>query len=223
MPSKARKAFDENVKDVKRLLEIHNNLGGATTGRKYGLEVLNKSAIVLIASFWEAYCEDIAEEALIHLVNHVSSATALPKELKKQIASELKKDANEIAVWDLADDGWKAKVNARLAIMTENRNKKLNTPKSDNIDELFYSAIGLTKISDRWKWKGMSAANARKKLDSYISLRGGIAHRGTIKGGVKKEDVEDFFDFIQSLCGMTGGRVNTYVEEITGKPLWPAS
>ena len=38
-------------------------------GRRYHLEVLNKSAIVLVTSFWEAYCEDIAAEGLAHIVN----------------------------------------------------------------------------------------------------------------------------------------------------------
>jgi RiboL-PSP-HEPN len=68
MPSKARIAFRENVKDVQRLLDLHKDKGGIAQGRRYGLEVLNKSAIVLLTSFWEAYCEDIAAEALEHIV-----------------------------------------------------------------------------------------------------------------------------------------------------------
>lgn len=39
---------------------------GTARGRRFDLEVLNKSAIVLITSYWEAYCEDIAAEALDH-------------------------------------------------------------------------------------------------------------------------------------------------------------
>ena len=62
MPSEARKAFDANVADVDRLLALHSTAGGAGQGRRYGLEVLNKSAIVLVTAYWEAYCEDIAAE-----------------------------------------------------------------------------------------------------------------------------------------------------------------
>ena len=68
MPSKARRAFDDSAKDVKRLLEIHKTIGGNAPGRRAGLEVLNKSAIVLITAIWEAYCEDISAEALEHIV-----------------------------------------------------------------------------------------------------------------------------------------------------------
>ena len=42
------------------MIEIHVLLGGSGQGRKYQLEVLNKSAVVLITAIWEAYCEDIA-------------------------------------------------------------------------------------------------------------------------------------------------------------------
>src|SRR5713226_2469575 len=90
MPSKAWRAFAESAKDVERLLEIHTGLGGKGPGRRYKLEVLNKSAIVLITAIWEAYCEDIAAEALAHIVANVARGSTLPTELKKKIASELK-------------------------------------------------------------------------------------------------------------------------------------
>ena len=82
MASRARQAFDRNVKDVQRLLQIHANVGGDAQGRRFGLEVLNKSAIVLITAIWEAYCEDLAAEALDHLVTNATSGSSLPKELK---------------------------------------------------------------------------------------------------------------------------------------------
>jgi len=53
MPSKARKAFDENAKDIEKLLRLHEQEGGTAKGRRFGLEVLNKSAIVLITSYWK--------------------------------------------------------------------------------------------------------------------------------------------------------------------------
>ncbi len=151
MPSKARRAFDDNLKDVERLLEIHESIGGTGRGRKYRLEVLNKSAIVLITAFWEAYCEDLAAEALNHLVAHVPDASKLPSALKKRVAAEIKNEKHELAMWDLADRGWQAKVKARLAALTAVRNWNLNTPKSAKIDELFETAIGLASVSKSWK------------------------------------------------------------------------
>jgi len=220
VPSKARHALERNAEDVKRLLEIHEHLGGDARGRRFRLEVLNKSAIVLITAIWEAYCEDIATEALEHMVSHLPDASGLPKELKKRIARETKADVNEIAVWDLADQGWKAKVRGRLSALTEERNRKLNTPKSDSIDTLFAESIGLVGVSETWHWKGMTVQTAKKKLDTYVTLRGAIAHRGKGTATCKKAQVIDYFDHVRRLVAKTGGRINSFVRGVTGKGLW---
>jgi hypothetical protein len=220
MASKARKAFDQNAKDVDRLLEIHQAIGGDAPGRKHRLEVLNKSAIVLITAFWEAYCEDLASEALAHIVANVPDASKLPKELKKKVAKEIKDEKNEIAAWDLADRGWHAKVTARLATYTQQRNWDMNTPKANKVDDLFETAIGLPKVSDAWKWKRMSVQKARTRLDDYVTLRGSVAHRGAGSAAVHKAKVEDFFNHVKTLASKTGGRVNRFVKDTTGKALW---
>lgn len=220
MASQARQAFDDNAKDVKRLLKIHADFGGDAQGRRFGLEVLNKSAIVLITAIWEAYCEDIAAEALQHLVGNVPSGSKLPKELKKKIASDIKADPNDLAMWDLADGGWKARAEARLSSLMEERNRRLNTPKSDQIDELFANTIGLRGLSGAWHWTKMPAAQARTKLDKFVTLRGDIAHRGAAASSVTKVQVTDYLNHVTRLVRKTGGRVNTHVRRATGKALW---
>jgi len=181
---------------------------------------LNKSAVVLITSIWEAYCEDLAAEALGHIVKHSKTASSLSKEIKKLVAKELKSDTNQLAIWDLSDDGWRQVLQARLARLQKNRNRRLNTPKFANIDELFLTAIGITEISKSWRWTNMTASQARTKLDKYVTLRGEIAHRGTASRSCSKQQVDDYFAFIKRVVGKTGGRVNTHVKKATGKPLW---
>jgi hypothetical protein len=221
MPSKAKKMFDENAGDIKRLLELHEEKGGTLPGRRRGLEVLNKSAIVLITSFWEAYCEDIAAEGLQHIVNQGTSSDSLPKEIKQIIAKELKADPNELSVWSLCGDGWKHILKTRLDRLQEQRNKKLNTPKTQNIDELLLHSMGLSSVSSSWKWATkMTVTRSREKLDKYATLRGEIAHRGIAAKTVTKALVEDYFDFIKQLVSKTDSSVNTHVVKITGKPLW---
>jgi len=221
MPSKARIAFSENAQDIKRLLELHQETGGIAPGRRYGLEVLNKSAIVLITAFWEAYCEDIAAEGLIHIVRHASSADELPKEIKQVIAKEIKADPHELAVWSVSDKGWRKVLQDRLQRLQELRDRKLNTPRAENIDQLFMSALGISSISSSWKWaKKMTVERAKKKLDKYVTLRGGIAHPGKAVKSVTNAHVEDYFNFIEKLAAKTGGAVNKQVKKVTGKPLW---
>lgn len=221
MPSKARKALDENLKDVEALLQLHEEKGGSARGRRYGLEVLNKSGIVLITSYWEAYCEDIAEEGLECIVTHAKTADALPKEIKKIIGKELKADPNELAIWGISDDKWRLVLRGHLQTLQEARNRKLNTPKHKNIDELFESAIGLPNVSAKWVWaKKLTAEKAREKLDKFVTLRGEIAHRGKAKTSVTKAQVVDYLEFIKQTAAKTGGAVNTHVRSITGQALF---
>jgi hypothetical protein len=219
MPSRACAAFDENAKDVDRLLKIHSDVGGDQKGRRYGLEVLNKSAIVLITAIWEAYCEDLSAEALEHIVTNAAVALDLPKELRKQIASEVRQE-NELAMWDLADGGWKTKAKSRLTRLTAERNWRLNSPKAEQLDQLFFAAIGLSNISHAWKWKRMPAETARTKLDEYVKLRGSIAHRGAAAAGVKKWQVQYYIWLVKQLVTKTDGRVNMYLKATTGSTLW---
>ncbi len=224
MASEARKAFDKNLGDIDRLLEFHKSEAGESSGRKYNLEVLNKSAIVLITAFWEAYCEDIAAEALEHILNNANSSDDLPKELKKQISKSLKKAENELSVWEVADQKWKDYIRARLDEMTQARDRKLNTPKSDNIDLLFLDALGISKVSSSWRWdKKMTVERARDKLDKFVELRGSVAHRGCALESVKKAQVTDYLGFIKKLAAKTGGKVNSHVKDAVGTPLWTTS
>lgn len=216
MASKARRAFDQNCHDIERLLDIHADLGGDARGRRRRLEVLNKSAIVLITSFWEAYCEDLAAEGLDHLVTHAGNVDVLPVELRKQVARELERDDHELASWKLAGDGWRSVLSSRLDDLREERNRKLNTPKTAQIDELFLKALGAPKVSASWKWNNMSTAQASRKLDKYVELRGAIAHRGVAGASVRKQAVDDYYGHVGLLVSKTGGRVNSVIKKATG-------
>jgi hypothetical protein len=220
MPSKARLAFNESESDIRRLLEIHGSLGGPAKGRRFKLEVLNKSAIVLITAIWEAYCEDLVAEAVRHIVQYARTGDALPLELRKKIAKELKGIPHELEIWKLADRGWKKVVTSRLASQMEERNRKLNTPKAQHIAELFSTALGLEDITRRWYWKRMSVGQAKAKLDKYIELRGAIAHRGKAAASCTKANVTQYLAHVKRLVGLTGGGVNGHVKKVTGRSLW---
>lgn len=101
MASKARQSFDDNSKDIKRLLTAwHEFEGIAKEIPEEGDEieipatrtVFLKSIIVLLVSYWEAYLEDIAGEALKHIIQNINDANELPKELKKPSPKSLKKN-----------------------------------------------------------------------------------------------------------------------------------
>jgi hypothetical protein len=98
--------------------------------------------------------------------------------------------------------------------------RRLNTPKLDQIDELFTNAIGLLGVSGAWRWPKMSVAQAKAMLDKFVTLRGEIAQRGAAASSVKKMHLTDYLEHVTRLVAKTGGRVNDHVKHATGKPLW---
>jgi len=217
MNSDAAATFTERMQDVDQLMEIHKSVGGATVGRRVGVEVLNRSAVVLITAIWEGYCEELAAGAVGHLVANVSSPDKLPKVLRKKVAAELEADDNELAVWRLAGEGWRTYVSGRVPDYAKKRAQAWNTPMSDRIDTLVEQAIGLPKVTDSWGWQRMLPATARSKLDKWVKLRGDIAHGAGAPKTVQKNAVLKYKNHVERLVSITDVTVNEYLEKITGK------
>jgi RiboL-PSP-HEPN len=219
MPTSARTSFEANAADVGYLLDVHALLGGTEPGRRdAALQVLNRSGIVLVSAIWEAYVEDLAAEALRHMVGHAGSPDDLPASLRRGVASELKKDPHHESPWRLAGDGWRPVLIDRLTDLQEARNRTLNTPKAEPVDSLYEEAIGVGRLSDAWYWSGMSADQARAKLDEFVALRGDIAHRGV--AAVRKKRVTDFLNHVTRLVGKTDASVNAFVRSACGSGIF---
>jgi hypothetical protein len=58
------------------------------------------------------------------------------------VAKELKEELHELAVWRLADTGWRTELASRLTALKEKRDRQLNTPKTQQIDDLFKQRLG---------------------------------------------------------------------------------
>lgn len=224
MASKARQSFDSNLKDIESLVDFYKvaELLAKDTKTKMGdgEDVVLRSAIVLLVTFWEAYVEDIVEEALEHIVEHAPGPDKLPKGLKQEISKELKADKNEIALWQLAGNGWKAVVRDRLPAMKESRNRSFNTPKSLQTKEFFEKALGIPDITKAWTINDKPSEGVCKTLDKLIEIRGQIAHRGKLSKTISIKVVEDTKEFISKIVAKTGGHLQTELKLITGKPLW---
>ncbi|MFE7111154.1 HEPN domain-containing protein [Streptomyces sp. NPDC057575] len=221
MSSQARIAFSKNCEDVDRLLEIHVDITGDAPGRRWKVESLNKSAIVLLTAFWEAFCEDLAAEALTHLVDHAPDASALPQPLQQLVAKELKADKHDLAIWQLAGDGWRTVLSSRLQRLQEERNRKLNTPKTPQINDLFSRAVGIEDVSKKWYWPGMTVERAQDKLNDFITLRGEIAHRGSAANSVTKPQVNEYYNHVTRLVDRTEKHVAVEISQSTGQAPWP--
>lgn len=198
MPQSPSIVFRDSLNEASRLIDIHTMISGPGPGRKRDVEVLNKSAILFICAAFEAFLETLASDAFSHLAS-VSDASKLPKALRQAIASDIKVDKNDLAMWSLAGDGWKTICDTYKVRVIRDHTKLFNTPKAHLIDELFKKMIGLQELSKKWGWKNMSHAQAVTKLAAFVELRGAIAHGQVPAPKVTKRDVQAALAFLPPL------------------------
>ena len=212
--------LSSNRKQVRRLLEIHGIVAGKGVGYKHDVEVLHKSAVVLLVASWEAYVEDLATNAFEALLAAAKDHTVFPPDVLTSASSALKKAADNREIWKLAGNGWKQVLKDHKLELFGQYIGKLNTPKPKQIDGLFHALIGISNISSRWHWKGMSEQDSADKLEGLIELRGSIAHRVTSSKKVYKYVVEDYVDFVTRLAVISSNRVLAFVTARTGTAPW---
>ncbi len=221
LSSNAKLNFEANKADIDRLWNIHTEVAGAGPGRKYDVEVLNRSAIVFITSCWEAYVEDVAMEAFNYLLSNATSATQIPSKVKAlAVADMVSASDKEVRVWDLADKGWHTVLQSHQTTARSKWVDSLNTPKKRQVNELFRDLLGLKSLSGSWSWKGISATSAAKKLDSFITLRGQIAHRLKHDEAVYKSWGTTYLDHVEKLVEKTDDAVRNHIEDLVGTSPW---
>jgi hypothetical protein len=209
-----------NLQDVTRLTEIHTQLSGKSPGRKHGVEVLNKSAIVLLVACWESFIEGLATNSFDALLKRARTPQVFPNKVLALSGTELKQQPNDTAIWTLAGHGWRSVLQAHRDEVLERHVGKLNTPKPEQINSLFECLIGLKDVTRCWSYRRMTPNLAARKLTELVVLRGDIAHKVTTSASVQKATVKYYIDFIGRLAGLTSNRVGGFVEERTHHLPW---
>jgi hypothetical protein len=200
----------------------HADITGESPGRRRKLGPLRELTIVLLTAFWEAFCEDLAAEALRHLVVYAPDAQVLPVELRKQVAKELSVDKNNtLEVWKLAGDGWRSVLVDRLEGLQELRNRRLNSPRTQQINDLFRETLGIENISGSWHWASINPQRAAAKLDEYIVIRHEVAHPGSSADRIWKYDINDYYTHVWNLVERTAAEVARVLADATGVTPWP--
>ncbi len=210
----------DNLKEVERLLEIHTEVSGSDVGAKHEVEVLNKSGIVLLVACWEAFIEDLAESSFELLLRRAKEPTFFPIKVLNIVSKKLRDDKDERRIWDLAGEGWKTVLCNHQNSVIKRYIGTFNTPKPKQIDELFDSLIGLSKISKKWSWHKCKPAQARQRLERLIILRGEIAHRVSVTHSVRKSKVIQATAFIGRLAIASHNAVNASLSSRLGHNPW---
>lgn len=211
----------KNLEEVNRLISIHSDISGSGPGRKRDVQVLNKSALIMLLACWEAYIEDAAENFFNFALENAEEPSVFPEHVLSIAAKEVRK-GDTSRLWALSGDGWKDELKIHKTKILEKYIVKgsFNTPSSANIDKLFSELIGLTSLSREWHWPGMSNQKSSDKLAELIDLRGSIAHRVDASRNIYKKDVQDFKKFILRLAVISHNRSLALMKLRTGKDSW---
>lgn len=205
-----------NVHEVKRLVAIHAQLTGTGPGRRHDVQVLNKSAVLLVVATWESFVESLVLTGATYLSENVEDISKLPPKPKAAIARRLEADKHEAAVWALAADGWKA----QLCEEAKERIRRLNTPTVANVDSVFFHCLGFSKLSSHWHWPGGTHESVLNRLNNLLSLRHEIAHGIEMSRSVTKRYVERSNDFVIRLAAISSNRVRGHLKKIAGEAPW---
>jgi hypothetical protein len=220
MPSKARLAFEENQADVNQLWKIHQEFAGGGAGRKWGVDVLNRAAIVFVTAIWESFVEDLAAEAFKFLLSNAPDASKIPTKVKDAATKPIFDQKDSRKVWDLADSGWRGVLQSHEAETLRRWLGDFNTPKAAKVDELYEALLGIPGLSKSWSWQNMSADTAKSRLDEYITVRGSIAHRAKHRETVYKDWGTAFLGHVNSIVDKCDNAVAQHLENRTGKKPW---
>lgn len=242
MKSKSGKAFDQNMDDIYSLLDVYDAveklrkevpLPDDSDTDEERPEVVLRSAVVLLVTYWEAYIEDIATEALDLIVTHCRNPKDLPKELKKSLTRYISDSKNQLEMWNLAGDGWRQLAMVRLAELSVSRNRNFNTPKAVQTRDFLKDCLGIEDVTKGWtlkhKWnaaqqkvdpegveKTITPAKSIETLNAIVEMRGEIAHRGRLKQKLDRKSMNSRVHFIRLLVSKTGGIINGHVKKATG-------
>ena len=87
--------------------------------------------------------------------------------------------------------------------------KRLHNPDSQKTISLFHDYAGVD-LQDRWCWNNFDAHAVKRRLDSYLKLRGDVVHRSRAAlpecskaHPVKKEDLVKAISFLKNLVDAT--------------------
>ena len=201
MPSQALGKYEgAMMKDVDRIIKTHEGLLTGDKGKK-ALGHLTRAGVLLLCAAWELYVEEVLTDAVKACRDKANSPDDLPLDVQKSIAKYIKASNHQLKALQLAGDGWKT---VYLDMVNESV-AALNTPKHHNIDKLFHDLVGIPKLSDSWTLGTVP-------VDSFVTARGAVAHRGADSGYIKvKKLSETYKPQIDQTAIETDNAISTFI------------
>lgn len=209
MASSAFSDFRYNILDAKRLYQVHGILSASRPGKK-GLGHITRSGVVMLCAAWERYHEEILVEGVSYLSREIHDPNKLPLTVRKSLSKLVKEVKHELKPMELAGNGWRA-VYVALA---NDKTSSLNTPKSENLKDLYKSLAGVNDISTFW-------SIGARPIDDFVSKRGEIAHNGRKAPYVVAGSLLGYIEMIQKAAAEHDDKFCDYLKAQSESAIQP--
>lgn len=214
--SSALSALSIRLEDAEQLLSIHEDQTGTSRGRRWGVNALNRSSVMLAVAAWEGFIEDLLRESSNLISVNTQNAMQVPDVVKYQVIQKLydsgKMETNTVnarnRIWEFSDNGWRQVYRG----FCEGKISSLNTPNVKNVNSIFNGLIGINEISKAWRHNARLTAEVYEtKLDELLDLRHKVAHGALGNQQVQKHEARDGISLLRRLGERTDGAVDDYL------------
>jgi len=166
--------FEFAIADVREILRQYDSRTDHRSGRaSRQSEVLKRAAVILSVTAWESFIEDSLRDRASAAINTAARPMDLQSLFNSVAHDWLERTPKPPGLADWTGDGWKTLLRNKL----ESDILTLNTPNSQHVRVLSKRYLG-EDITTRWRWEGTTPAQAARRLDSLMRLRGDVAHHG---------------------------------------------
>jgi hypothetical protein len=204
MPSDSFAEYLQNLRDVHRLVLLHASLNGSGRGRR-GLGHLTRGGILLLCAAWERYTESVLVESATYLRGHVPSRVAMPPNVAQNILDHANSNKNAWTAAQANGPTWGGIYSEYVQRQTD----ALNTPKYENLKNLFHNCIGVADVAAFW-------SRPSQEITDFVALRGEVAHRGSSSKYVTIADLKILEVCIKSFASETDNEVAHHLKTLSG-------
>jgi hypothetical protein len=223
--------FLKNIEELNALSAFYQNVTAnpvvTQTGSHHSPYILLKSNLVFVVTYWEEYIKSLVDESFTFMLNHSSTVEIFPEHVRRMTA-ELLPQTSEIRNKELwHHEKWKTDVWKLVAswpsFLTQNKTLRIEnfqSPRTNNINTLFFQTIGLKELSACWQWQGMNQPDAIRCLNTLLDLRGDYVHKNCSYRLIEETDIEYFPKVIKVLASISDNKVRDYIYDKIGIYPW---
>lgn len=232
MPSESLDLLNTRLEDIDQIKAAHDAAaGGRRVGRRWNTESLNRAAIVLLASHFEGFLEDLFQECVTAWEAGAIASGRVPRPF---VIGSIAPEVHTLARSKDSSERNKAleKLLAKASTFVDAQRpigagqldakpivREMGNPTPEHI-ELFFAHVGVDRVLDGVGWRHASNETVRRNLRELVDLRNRIAH-GEPEVRVVWASVDRYRRYVVGAAQKLDEKLRNHLSVQMGRPSWP--